>query len=253
MLAGLFCDGVTSVIEPARSRDHTERMLKAAGVTVETTGQKVSVTGIARLKPMDMTIPSDFSSAAFFIVAGLLIPGSEILIKNVGVNPTRSGLLNILEKMGADVRTDNERVVSEEPVADILVKHSRLKGINVGNNRILTAIDEFPILCVAAAAAGGTTKITGAKELRVKESDRIASMSKELGKMGVKTEELEDGIIIEGKERLKAAEAESYGDHRIAMAMLVAGLLAKGTKIKDTECINTSFPGFARELEKLME
>ncbi|HDZ62103.1 MAG TPA: 3-phosphoshikimate 1-carboxyvinyltransferase [Nitrospirae bacterium] len=258
LLAGLYCEGVTSVTGPARSRDHTERMLKAAGVKVETAGQKVSVTGIARLKPMDITVPGDFSSAAFFIVAGLLVPDSDILIKNVGINHTRSGLLYILKKMGADIKTDNERVVSEEHVADIHVKHSKLKGVTAGddfgNEILISAIDEFPILCVAAALADGKTKITGAKELRVKESDRIASMSNELGKMGVKTKELEDGIIIEGTKSLKAAEVESHGDHRIAMAMVVAGLLARGkTTVKDTECINTSFPGFFSELEKLMK
>lgn len=258
LFAGLYCDGTTSVFEPGKSRDHTERMLRAAGVEIKEIAQKVSVRGIAKLKPMDITIPADFSSAAFFIVAGLLIPGSEILIKNVGINPTRIGLIGILQDMmenKKNIELLNVSEISGEPVADIFVKHSKLQGISVGSNRILGAIDEFPILCVAAGAAGGTTKITGAKELRVKESDRIAAMSKELGKMGVKTEELEDGIIIEGTKSLKAtAEAESHSDHRIAMAMLVAGLLARGkTTVKNTECINTSFPEFIRELEKSIE
>ncbi len=253
LFAGLYCNGVTSVHSPQKSRDHTEKMLGASGVKVEAIGRKVSVRGIAKLNPMDITIPGDFSSAAFFIVAGLLIPGSEILIKNVGINPTRSGLISILQDMmEANIELLNVRAVSGEPVADILVKHSKLRGINVGSDRILSAIDEFPILCVAAAVAQGTTKITGAKELRVKESDRIASMSKELGKMGVETEELEDGIIIKGKEALKAAIVQSHSDHRIAMAMTVAGLLADGeTTVKDTECVNTSFPDFEKMMEKL--
>ena len=255
LFAGLYCKGETTVFEPGTSRDHTETMLRAAGVEVDKIGRKVSVRGIAKLNPMDITIPGDFSSAAFFIVAGLLIPGSEILIKNVGINPTRSGLISILQDMmETNIELLNVRAASGEPVADILVKHSRLRGINVGSDRLLRAIDEFPILCVAAAMAQGTTKITGAKELRVKESDRIASMTKELGKMGVETEELEDGIIIKGKEELKAAIVQSHGDHRIAMAMTIAGLLADGeTIVKDTECVNTSFPGFERMLDKLQK
>ncbi|GBE04825.1 3-phosphoshikimate 1-carboxyvinyltransferase [bacterium BMS3Abin10] len=255
LFAGLYCDGVTSVTGPARSRDHTERMLRAAGVEVEEIGQKVSVTGIATLKPMDITIPADFSSAAFFIVAGLIIPGSEILIKNVGINPTRIGLISILQDMmGNHIELLNVSEISGEPVADILVKHSKLKGIDAGSNRILSAIDEFPILCVAAAAASGKTKITGAKELRIKESDRISSMAQELQKMGAEVKELDDGIIIKGREKLKPATINSHGDHRVAMAMSIAGLLAEGkTTVKNTDCINTSFPGFFSELEKLME
>ena len=256
LFAGLYCNGVTSVHSPQKSRDHTEKMLEAAGVEVIEKGRKVSVKGIAKLNPMDITVPGDFSSAAFFIVAGLLIPGSEILIKNVGINPTRSGLLNILEKMGADISRDNERVISGEHVADIFVKHSRLKGVtsgkDFGNEILISAIDEFPILCVAAAAAQGETKITGAKELRVKESDRISSMSKELQKMGSEVEELEDGLIIKGRETLKSATVQSHGDHRVAMAMTVAGLIADGTTtVEDTECINTSFPGFMEMLGQL--
>ncbi|MDP3296625.1 MAG: 3-phosphoshikimate 1-carboxyvinyltransferase [Thermodesulfovibrionia bacterium] len=254
LLAGLYCDGVTSVSEPEKSRDHTERMLKAAGVNIEIKDLKVSVTGKAKLKPLDTTIPGDFSSAAFFIVAGAIVPDSKILIKNVGINPTRTGLLDILKMMGADITIGNKREVSGEPVSDISVKYSRLTGIEIGGDMIPRAIDEFPILCIAASAAQGTTKITGAKELRVKESDRIASMSKELRKMGVEVEELEDGIIIKGRARLKGATTQSYGDHRVAMSMAIAGLVADGeTIVEDTECVNTSFPGFMEMLEKLQQ
>ncbi|MEK7238132.1 MAG: 3-phosphoshikimate 1-carboxyvinyltransferase, partial [Nitrospirota bacterium] len=172
LLAGLYCDGITSVSEPEKSRDHTERMLKAAGVNIEIKNLKVSVTGKAKLKPLDTTIPGDFSSAAFFIVAGAIVPDSKILIKNVGINPTRTGLLDILKKMGADITLKNKREVSGEPVSDIYINHSQLKGIEIRGDMIPKAIDEFPVLCIAASLAQGTTKITGAKELRVKESDR---------------------------------------------------------------------------------
>ena len=253
LFAGLYCDGIISISEPEKSRDHTERMLKAAGVNIEIKDLKVSVTGKSKLKPLETTIPGDFSSAAFFIVAGAMVPKSEILIKNAGINPTRTGLLEILEMMGADIALENKRDASGEPVCDVYVKHSSLTAINISGKMLTRAIDEFPILCVAASVAKGTTKITGAKELRVKESDRIASMSKELRKMGVEIEELEDGVIIKGRERLKAATVQSYGDHRVAMALTVAGLLADGeTIVQDTECVNTSFPGFVEMLDKLM-
>lgn len=257
LLAGLYCDGETSVSEPVRSRDHTERMLRAAGVEIKTTSQKVSVKGVARLKPAEMTVPGDFSSAAFFIVAGLLIPGSELIIRNAGINPTRSGLLRILEMMGADIKLENERTVSGEHVADISVRHCSLTGVNsgidFGGETFVSAIDEFPILCVAAAKAKGTTRITGARELRVKESDRIRSMASELRKVGVTAEELEDGIIIEGRDDLLPSSGiESYGDHRIAMSMIIAGLTVNGeTTVTDTDCVNTSFPSFMKILEGL--
>jgi 3-phosphoshikimate 1-carboxyvinyltransferase len=252
LLAGLYCNGMTSVTEPGKSRDHTERMLKAAGANVEIKNLEVSVTGKANLKPLDITIPGDFSSAAFFIAAGAIVPDSNISIKNVGTNPTRTGLIDILKIMGADIRLGNKREVSGEPVADIYTKHSQLTGIEISGDMTLKAIDEFPILCVVASVAQGTTKITGVKELRVKESDRIASMANELRKMGVRVEELEDGIIITGRERLKAATVQSYGDHRVAMAMTIAGLVADGeTIVQDTECISTSFPGFMKMLKQL--
>ncbi len=254
LLAGLYCDGVTSVIEPERSRDHTERMLGSAGVDVRIKGLEVAVRGKAEIRPLDMTIPGDFSSAAFFIVAASIVHGSEILIKDTGVNPTRTGLIDIMAQMGARIELRDVRVVSGEPVADIYVRHSELKGVTVGGDLVVRAIDEFPVLCVAAAIADGVTKITGASELRVKESDRIATIASELRRMGVRVEELEDGIIIEGRRRLRASIIHSHGDHRVAMAMAVAGLRADGvTTIEDTECVNTSFPGFAEMLMGLIK
>jgi 3-phosphoshikimate 1-carboxyvinyltransferase len=252
LLAGLYCEGITSVIEPERSRDHTERMLKAAGVNIEIEGLKVSVTGKAHLHPLEITIPGDFSSASFFIVAATIVHNSNIVIRDVGINPTRTGLINILKKMGADIRIENKREVSVEPVADIYVRYSELSGIEIGGDMVLRSIDEFPILCVAASVAHGTTKITGARELRVKESDRIASMSRELRKMGVEVEELKDGVIIKGTERLKGATVQSYGDHRVAMALKIAGLVSDGeTSVEDTECIKTSYPDFMETLNRL--
>ena len=252
LLAGLYCHGVTSVTEPEKSRDHTERMLKTVGVNIEIKGLTVSITGKARLNPLDITIPGDFSSAAFFIVAGTIVYNSNVVIKNVGINPTRTGLIDILKRMGADIRFENTREVSGEPVADIYIKSVHLTGIELGGNEILRALDEFPILCIAASVASGTTKIRGARELRVKESDRIASMARALKKMNVDVEELEDGIIIKGAQRLGATSVNSYGDHRVAMALTIAGLVSQGEmNIENTECINTSFPEFFDTLNKL--
>ncbi|MBI5195523.1 MAG: 3-phosphoshikimate 1-carboxyvinyltransferase [Nitrospirae bacterium] len=252
LLAGLYGNGITSVLEPDRSRDHTERMLGAAGVEIKIKNLEVSVKGRAHLKPIDITVPGDFSSAAFFIAAGAVVPGSEILIRNVGVNPTRTGLLEILKLMGARIEIKNEHEVSGEPVADLQVRYAPLTGIAIGGGLILRAIDEFPILCAAASLASGTTTITGARELRVKESDRIKSMAEGLKKIGAGVEELEDGIIIHGKERLLPATLQSYGDHRVAMAMAIAGLMTQGeTIVEDSDCINTSFPGFMEMLNRL--
>jgi len=257
LLAGLYCDGVTTIHEPDKSRDHTERMLKAQGADIKIEGLTIKVQGFKDLKvkglrPLTITIPGDFSSASFLIAAGIIVPGSEILIKDVGINPTRIGLLKILEIMGAPIRIENKGKQSGEPVADLYVRHSPLKGVTIGGDLVLRAIDEFPILCVAASVAEGVTKITGAGELRVKESDRIASMARELRKMGVSVEELKDGIIVTGRERLKSVTVQSYGDHRVAMAMAIAGLVADGeTIVQDTACVDTSFPGFMEMLRKL--
>jgi len=254
LLAGLYCEGVTVIDEPEKSRDHSERMLKAAGAGITVDGLTVRIKGRSELNPFDMTVPADFSSAAFFIAAAILVPGSSILIRNVGINPTRTGLYEILRSMGARISFENEKEVSGEPAADIFVEHSSLQGIDVGADLVPKTIDEFPVLCVAAALARGKTRITGAKELRVKESDRISTMAAELRKMGVNIEELEDGLIIEGRETLKSAIVQSRGDHRIAMSMAIAGLMAEGeTTVSDTDCVNTSFPGFMQILEKLQK
>jgi len=252
LLAGLYCNGTTSVTEPGRSRDHTERMLKACGADISVNELTVSINGPAALRPSDLTIPGDLSSAAFFMVGALIIPGSDILIKNTGINPTRSGIIDILKEMGADITLENEREVSGEPVADIHIKHSKLSGIHINGDTVLRAIDEFPAICVAAAKAEGITKITGAGELRVKESDRISAMTNELRKMGVSVKELTDGLLIEGTEDLLPTSVKSYGDHRIAMSMIIAGMTVKGeTLIDDTDCVNTSFPGFMELLGEL--
>lgn len=252
LLAGLFCDGVTEVVEPERSRDHTERMLPAYGANLEVDGLAVRVTGGARLAGMDMTVPGDISSAAFFIVAALIVHGSEVLVENVGMNPTRTGIIDILLEMGADIQIQNERTVSGEPVADILARHSELKAITIGGSVIPRAIDEFPALCVAAAFAEGKTVIRDAAELRVKESDRIHSMAECLGAMGVSVEELPDGMIVTGVKNLSPGRFNSRGDHRIAMSMAVAGLRAGGDSvIEGDECIATSFPDFWDCLRRL--
>ena len=227
-------------------------MLTCFGADVRPFAGGVSLTGRPRLLAQDVVVPGDISSAAFFMAAGLVTHGAELLIRNVGINPTRSGILDILTAMGGQLELLDIREQSGEPVADVLVRHSSLKGIEISGDMVPRAIDEFPILCVAAAKAKGTTKITGARELRVKESDRIAAMASELEKMGVNVKELEDGLEIEGREDLKPAQVISHGDHRIAMSMIIAGLAAEGeTVVEDTDCVNTSFPGFMEMLESL--
>ncbi|MEJ2697330.1 MAG: 3-phosphoshikimate 1-carboxyvinyltransferase, partial [Candidatus Sulfobium sp.] len=246
LLAGLYADGETVVVEPARSRDHTERMLPSHGADLKVEGLRVIVKGGRELSPIDVEVPGDFSSAAFFITASLIIPGSELMVRNVGINPTRTGLLEVLRKMGATIDMTNVHEVSGEPVADIYCRGaSRLRSVEVTAESIPALIDEFPILCVAAASADGTTTIRGAEELRVKESDRIKSMASELRKLGVVTEEYPDGLSIKGSDALRAAEVSSHGDHRIAMSLAVAALAAEGTTtIHGAGAVDISFPGF---------
>lgn len=252
LLAGLYAEGETKISEPRKSRDHTERMLRIFGAEIKEFNLSVSIKGGPKLKAQDIEVPGDFSSAAFFIVAGILVTDSEVSIKNVGINPTRTGLLDILKRMGAEIYSENLREVNREPVADIIVRSSRLKGLEIKGEELLRSIDEFPILCVAASFAEGETLIREASELRVKESDRIASMAQELKKMGAEVEEFPDGLKIEGRERLKGAVCNSHGDHRVAMAMAIAGLVADGeTTVEDTEWVDTSFPGFREALEGL--
>lgn len=252
LLAGLYADGTTEVIEKVRSRDHSERMLPAYGAKLSVDGLVVRVTGGAELYAMDVTVPNDFSSAAFFIVAGLIVPGSEIMILNVGMNPTRTGLLDVLRRMGAKIEVMNARDVSGEPVADLLCRHSALKAATVGEDEVPALVDEVPILAIAASMAEGVTRITGAHELRVKESDRIAAMATGLRALGVSVEEHDDGMSVEGRGALNGASVNSVGDHRIAMSFAVASLVAEGTtKIEGAEAVSISYPGFFDTLKGL--
>ncbi len=257
ILAGLYADSTTIITEPQKSRDHTERMLMAMGAEIEVEGLTIKVKGegsrVKGLKPIDITIPSDFSSAAFFIAGALIIPDSEILIRNVCVNPTRTGLLDVIKNMGGDVRVESMRDVSGEPVADIYCKSAdSLKAVKISGDIMPSLIDEFPILCVLATQADGVTEIRGAEELRVKESDRIKAMATELKKLGVELDEYPDGISIKGKASLKGATVESYHDHRIAMSLAIAALVAEGTiTINNSSCVDISFPGFFEELKRI--
>jgi 3-phosphoshikimate 1-carboxyvinyltransferase len=253
LLAGLYTDGETEIIEPAKSRDHTERILPAFGADIEVEGLRVRIKGGTELKGAEVHVPGDFSSAAFFIVAALLIRDSDMTIEGVGMNPTRTGLISALKGMGAGFEIFNIRNVSGEPIADIHCKgDAELKAIHITKENIPGLIDEFPILCVAATQASGTTIIRGAEELRVKESDRIKSMATELKKMGAEIEEFEDGLSITGKKGLKGAIIESYRDHRIAMALSIAALIADGiTTINGVSSVNISFPGFFEILRRL--
>jgi len=252
LLAGLYAEGETTVREPHLSRDHSERMLNWFGADVRPFAGGVSVAGRPRLVARDMLIPGDISSATFFLVAGLITPGAELLVKNVGLNPSRSGAIDILRAMGGQLELIDEREQSGEPVADILVRYSHLKGIEIGGEVVPRAIDEFPVLSVAAALAEGTTTIRDAEELRVKETDRIAAMASELGKLGVDITPTPDGMIINGCERLQGGAVNSHGDHRIAMSCAIASLVADTTvTIADTACTETSFPGFWELLEKI--
>ncbi len=252
LLAGLFAEGPTTVIEPAASRDHTERMLTAYGQRVERSEQEVTLIPAGTLQATPISVPGDFSSAAFLLVAGLILPDSDLTIEGVGVNPTRTGLLDVLQAMGAKVQVFPVDAETGEPRAHLRVRASRLQGVSIGGGLIPRLIDEIPVLAVAAACAEGKTVIRDAAELRVKESDRIRTIAAELSRMGVRTEELPDGLIIHGGRRLQRARCEGHGDHRVAMALTVAGLQAEGqTIVRDTACIRTSFPGFVETLEHL--
>lgn len=252
LLAGLFAQGETSVTEPTISRDHTERMLKSFGADIKQEGTTVTIKGRPELKGRQVVVPGDISSAAFLMVAAAILPGSEVTIRGVGVNPTRDGLLEVLKNMGGQVELLNLRDQCGEPVADIRVKGSDLQGTEISGNLIPRLIDEIPIIAVAAACARGTTVIRDAAELKVKESNRLATVAGELTKLGAAVEELPDGLIIKGGKPLTGAVVDSHGDHRIAMAMAVAGLAARGrTVIKEAQCIPVSFPGFADALKSL--
>lgn len=252
LLAGLSVDGETRVTEPHLSRDHSERMLTYFGADVRPFDGGVSITGRPRLEGREVVVPGDVSSAAFFMVAGLVTPGAELLIRNVGINPTRSGIIDILTAMGGQLELLDMREESGEPVADVMVRHSALKGIDIHGDMVPRAIDEFPVVSVAAALAEGTTIIRDAEELRVKETDRIAAMVSELGKLGANVTARPDGMEIVGVEQLTGGNVMSHGDHRIAMSMAVAALSAKDdVTIDDTGCTETSFPGFWELLDNV--
>ena len=244
LLAGLYAHGRTSVTEPAVTRDHTERMLRGMGTPVSVEGGRIAIEGPARLQACRVCVPADLSSAAFIILAGLLAAKADVLIRNVGVNPTRTGVLDILQAMGASIGLENRRDLGDEPVADIRVRSSELRGIEVDPELVSLAIDEFPVLFVAAAAARGTTRFTGIGELRVKESDRIAAMAAGLRALGIRVEESDDGAVVHGG-RFSEGEVDSFGDHRIAMSLAVAGTVAEGpVRVRDVAAVETSFPGF---------
>ena len=251
LLAGLYAEGQTTVIEPAPSRDHTERMFRALGVEIETNGNVITLEPPEDLHAVDIAVPADISSAAFFLVAGAIVPGSELTIRNVGVNPTRTGILDVLRSMGADITESNFRD-DAEPVCDLTVRHSRLHGTEIGGAIIPRLIDELPVIAVAAAFAEGETVIRDAQELKVKESNRIAAMVAELTKAGVDVEETDDGMIVHGGAKPHGASFETYKDHRIAMSLAVLGLAAEGaSRIDEPEVVAISYPDFFATLEKL--
>lgn len=255
MLAGLYADGLTTINEPTLSRDHSERMFRYFGANLETGGTTVTLRGGQELQGREIQVPGDISSAAFFMVAALIRPNSELLIRNVGVNPTRTGVIDILHAMGGDITLQNQREVSGEPVADLLVRSSRLKGIEIGGAVVPRAIDEFPAICVAAALAEGTTTLRDAHELRVKETDRIAAMAANLRAIGSGAiEETDDGMRIQGVESLAGGPVTSYGDHRIAMSLSVAALACRSAvTVDDISCVATSFPNFFELLAQVSE
>ncbi len=253
LLAGLYADGPTIVHQPGPSRDHTERMLAAMGVEVRVAGLTVTLyPPTAPLAPLDLTVPGDFSSAAFPLVAALLVPGSRLLLKGVNLNPTRTGLLEVLREMGAEVVERAVRQEGGEPVADLEVRPSPLRATTVAGERVVRMIDEFPIFAVAATQAVGETVVRDAAELRVKEVDRIAVLVQELGKMGAVIRERPDGFVVQGATPLRGAVVDSHGDHRLAMALGVAGLLAEGeTVVLGAEAIGDSYPGFVEAMQAL--
>jgi 3-phosphoshikimate 1-carboxyvinyltransferase len=255
LLAGLSTEGPTTVTEPFLSRDHSERMLRAFGADIEVDPEtcRVTVTGPAQLQGQAIVVPGDISSAAFWLVAAAIVPGSDLLIKNVGVNPSRTGILEVLEQMGADITQEHLRLVAGEPVADLRVRYRKLKAGLIQGAIIPRLIDEIPILAVAALFAEGTTVIQDAAELRVKESDRLTAMATQLNKMGANVRELPDGLEIVGGSQLQGAEVDSFGDHRIAMSLAIAALLAQGqTHIGRADAVAISYPDFETTLQSLV-
>jgi 3-phosphoshikimate 1-carboxyvinyltransferase len=252
LFAGLYADGITTVAEPIKSRDHSERMFKTFGADITVNDLSVSVKKCDKLYSQEVTVPCDISSAAFFIVAGLIVPDTNIKILNVNINKTRDGILTVLKNMGANIVLDNVKDVSGEPVADIEITTSKLNSTSFGKETVPSLIDEIPIIVLAATQAEGKTVISGAKELKVKESNRIHAVASQLNKMGADIEETDDGFIVNGPTKLKGATVESFDDHRIAMMLSVAGLIAEGeTEIVNSDCVKISFANFYEVLEKI--
>lgn len=255
LLAALTADGPTTVIEPVQSRDHSERMLRAFGADLSVGGPgqtEVTVVPGSSLKGQDVVVPGDISSAAFWLVAGAITPGADLTIENVGLNPSRTGILDVLKQMGARIEVLNARDVAGEPVGDLRVVHGPLKGFSIGADLIPRLVDEIPVLAVAACCAEGPSRVTGAEELRVKETDRLAVMARQLGAMGAQIEEFPDGMTIQGGVTLHGAEVDSETDHRVAMSLAVAAQIASGvTTIARPEAAAVSYPGFWDDLERL--
>lgn len=252
LLAGLFAEGATEVVEPGPARDHTERMLVSMGADIETHDNIVRITPAGPLKPMDMTVPGDFSSAAFLLVAASIVPDSDIAVTGVNLNATRTGLLDVLLEMGANIEVTETGLEAGEPVGTLRVRTAPLKGVSVGGEVVVRMIDEFPVFMVAALLAEGETLVRDARELRVKETDRIAVMAAELRRLGAEIEEREDGFRIVGPQRLTGAVVEGHDDHRIAMSMSIAGLVAEGvTVVNEIRCAGDSFPGFPQTIAAL--
>jgi len=253
LLAGLYAAGETVIKEPLPTRDHTEKMLEIMQADLKISPSEIKINGGTELRSADIFIPGDISSAAYFVAAASVLKGSLITIKQTGVNPTRTGIIGILNKMGAKIDILNYQIKSNEPQADLKIEYSDLKSIEIKKENIPFLIDELPLIAVAATQAQGKTVVSGAKELRVKETDRIKAIVSELKKMGADIVERKDGFAVNGPTRLQGAVCESYNDHRIAMSLAVAALLAEGkTVIKNSECIDISFPGFEKTLKKLI-
>ncbi len=254
ILAALYADGETVIYEKEKSRDHTERMLAAMGADIVCDGLKITVRPGKELRAADIDVCGDISSAAFFMVLGLIMPSSRVTVRNVGVNPTRTGIIDVLKAMGADMKFENERIVSGEPVADITVASSRLKGVTIGGDIIPRLIDEIPIIAAAAVFAEGETVIKDAHELRVKETDRIAAIENEFSKCGADITASEDGMVIHGGKPIHGADFKTYGDHRMAMSLSVLAQLAEGeSSLDDDKCVSVSYPAFFDDLYKLGE
>jgi 3-phosphoshikimate 1-carboxyvinyltransferase len=253
LFAGLYADGPTTYTEPEKSRDHSERMLKAFGADVRVNGNSVTIYPAQKLFPQDIIVPGDISSAAFFIASALIVPGSSLIIKNVGVNPTRDGFIDVLKRMGAEISLISPREIPNEPVCDIEVKYSKLKAVNIDASIVPRMVDEIPVFVLIATRAEGITKISGAGELKVKETDRIVAVASQFKKLGAQVEAIDDGFVISGNSvPLNGNLLDSFEDHRIAMTLSIASLIAGGeTIIRDSNCVSISFPNFYEVLKNI--